>query len=81
MKFLRRIAIAFRVSRWKSEVWHWQRVSASVGPNLDRALRELGNARSDLVWLDIKRPPITHAHGLGKREGVHDAVRRFERMA
>lgn len=69
-RFLRRWLVARRIRHWQAEIAHLEHVRQVLGPQLDRALRNLGNARAELVFIDVRRPPITHAIGIGKRDGM-----------
>jgi hypothetical protein len=75
MKTLRKWWLARRVAHLQREVNHLLEVKDRLGPALDCALRDLGNARVDLVFFDTGRPPVTHAQGPGRRDGV---VRQIE---
>jgi hypothetical protein len=63
MRRLRVWLLERRIAWHLREVRHIQAVQDAIGPQLDRALRELGQARCALVWFTIDRPPITHARG------------------
>jgi hypothetical protein len=70
IRAFRRRWLAMRVVQLKSEIVHLEHEREHIGPALDRALRQLGHTRVDLAMLDIQRPPITHAIGPGRRDGV-----------
>jgi hypothetical protein len=69
-RFIRRILYRQRVRYWARELDALNRVSGAIGPAIVRAHRNLSNARSDLAFLDIHRPPISHAAGAPRRDGV-----------
>ena len=81
-RYLRRRWLARCIAHHQREVQHLEQLRANIGPALDRALRELGHARTDLVFLDIYRPPISHAPGAHRRDGVvRPITKRFDEHA
>jgi hypothetical protein len=70
LRGLRRRYYALRVVHFQREIAHLEDVRLRLAPALDRALRDLGNARVELVMLDIARPPVNRALGPGKRDGI-----------
>lgn len=69
-KAFRRWLYGRRIKHWQREADHLLRVRLQLGQQLDRALRQLQDARFDLTFLDIERPPISRAPGPGKRDGI-----------
>lgn len=74
MKFLRRWYHARRVAHWGHEIAHLERIAAAVGPQLDQAIRKFTEARMTLAFVDIARPPVSHAQGRPANDGVRRAI-------
>lgn len=62
-RFIRRAFYRSRVARLAHEVHMLNAERESHGKRLDAALRHLRNAREDLFFVDVNRPPITRAEG------------------
>lgn len=73
LRLRRALARAYwtRIERgWKLEVARLELERATWGERMDKALRNVSAAACNRTFLDIRRPPITHAPGAGPRDGV-----------
>lgn len=67
---LRRLVLRYRHNRSLREIAHIEHNLASLQHQLAIELRRASNLRTDLVFVDIARPPITHARGPHRLDGV-----------
>lgn len=58
-----------RENGWRAEVARLEAERAEWQPRMDRALRNVAEAASNRVFVDVLRPPITHAPGRARNDG------------
>lgn len=59
-----------RESGWRAEVARLETERENWQPRMDRALRNVAEAASSRVFVDVLRPPITHAPGRARNDGT-----------
>lgn len=55
---------------WRAEVARLEAEREDWQPRMDRALRNVSAAALNRVFVDIQRPPLTHAPGRARNDGL-----------
>lgn len=70
LRFFRRRLLLRRYARACAEIEHIEAGIAAARRHLAREIRIRDNTRVDLVWIDIDRPPVSHAMAGKHLDGV-----------